>query len=642
MSFNGSMSLSSSMKSVQDLPNLPGIRRSALSSNPKLFKDYLSDTLGSESMQRSVSADFINDPEYIRSIKSSLNPYPRETPNFNDISGRYSLCSRQRDSRSNRKALPYSDISNAPAFVTNKDQICNFTAIFTEDVPENLEEPKRVRVVDIAVYVTDNSMEIREPFVHNSGLVQGKLLRRHNVQKPDGSGHYTLKDFHAGAILDIYSREYTILSCNDFTNRLLASIGVDFGQHLPTPDTTDIRLMKLRRSTPNISSNESFSSTGRPFTALSKSFYEHDKMVLRFFGYWEGKEVPKPIKYSVRIHYYLVDDTIEIISEYSRNDGRDRTPKFLRKMRILKPNNSTPIVTTSAQAESVDSSNYYHFTDLYIGAVINVVGNEILIYDADKFTRNYYEQHHFPLSERIPVQLEEAPKKYSVSPPPYNGFGSEEDSLQTCSGSLMPKAPKKDGLKAKLYAQQILRFRMKFRTPKPVDAAREFNLKVFLEDDTIQINEVPVRNSGFGAGKFLSRSRQKHKDGRRIVPGDIVLGTVLFIQSYEFIVVDADEYSLKYMEQNPEIWKESSLEHIAMKLRAREDQLRDTLVKLKDRALEDAPYDEINDLLIEAGIVLTTQESLTLMRAIDKQRKGRAKFFRIFRIISEDDMFQSW
>ena len=41
--------------------------------------------------------------------------------------------------------------------------------------------------------------------------------------------------------------------------------------------------------------------------------------------------------YRVRIHYYLADDKIEIISQYSRNDGRDRFPKFLRKTRIEKP-----------------------------------------------------------------------------------------------------------------------------------------------------------------------------------------------------------------------------------------------------------------------------------------------------------------
>ena len=157
----------------------------------------------------------------------------------------------------------------------------------------------------------------------------------------------------------------------------------------------------------------------------------------------------------------------------------------------------------------------------------------------------------------------------------------------------------------------------------------------------MQINETPVRNSGFSAGKFLARSRQHHPDGRRIVPSDITLGSVLFIQCSEFIIIEADESSLKYMEQS-DMWAESSIEAITAKLRPYEDSLRDELVSMRDRALEDIPYEEIIAHVKNAGVVLTQQEQLTLCRAMDKSGKKKAKFFRLFRIIGDVDMFASW
>lgn len=649
MSLSGSRSVSS-IKAFQELPNLPGIRRSALSSNPRIFKEYLAETMGNHStMNSSHSTGLLDDPEFTEHLKSTLTPYPSCTPSFNDVTARYSLCSRQRDRQNNIRPLPYSDIRKAPAFVTNKDQLCNFTAYFIENVPENLEEQNRLRMVDITVYVTDQTLEIREPFQNNSGLVQGKVLRRHRAPKPDGSGYYGLADFYAGVVLTIYNREYTVINCNEFTYNYLQSIGVEFGEPIEEPESTDPRQTRLRQNLSTSSllnstnSTTSFSAASRPYTALSKSFYEHDKMVLRFYGYWEGKEKPKSIKYSVRLHYYLTDNTIEIISEYTRNDGRDRVPKFLRKMRVLKPNihiqeNS---MLTASQIE-LDSNCYYHWTDIRIGTVLNIVGNDILIYDADEFTRRYYEKEDEPLEDPIYVQLEDPQIKYVVEPPPYNGFGSEEDSLQTCSGSLMPKPPKKDGLKAKLYAQKFLMYRMKFKDPSPVDADREFNLQVFLEDDTLQITEIPQRNSGFSSGKFLARSRQNHQNGQRILPGDIRLGGLLEIQSFKFLILDADEHSLKYMECNSDIWRESSLESITKKLHTKENELRDILVQMKDKALEDISYDEMKKILRDVGLDLSIQETLTLLRAMDKKKKGKVKYFRLFRILNDEDMFSSW
>lgn len=318
-----------------------------------------------------------------------------------------------------------------------------------------------------------NAIEIMEAVVPNSGLLQGKLLRKHQIPKPTGAGevvgsngYYTLHDFYAGAILSIYGKEYTVANCNTFARRfLMEELGIVFGPPKELPSLSDFR-SNLRPLT-NSTLEGSFSSTARPYTAASKSFYENDKLVLRFYGYWRSNENP-PMNYAVRVHYFLADDSIEIISEYGRNDGRDRIPKFLSKMRVLKPSVTPALTAGSCTMEPVYSSDmYYTYKDIRVGGSIRVVGNDIHITDADDFTRNYYYNHqNVSLDDPIVVELESKAKRVPVTIPPHNGFGSEEDSLQTCSGSLMPKAPKKDGLKAKLYACVILRYKVKFTKPK--------------------------------------------------------------------------------------------------------------------------------------------------------------------------------
>jgi hypothetical protein len=125
------------------------------------------------------------------------------------------------------------------------------------------------------------------------------------------------------------------------------------------------------------------------------------------------------------------------------------------------------------------------------------------------------------------------------------------------------------------------------------------------------------------------------------VPSDITLGSTLYIQSSEFLIVEADEASLKYMERS-DMWAQSNIDCISEKLREHEDGLRDELVKMKDRAMQDVPFSEIEDHLRSAGVNLTMQESITLCRALDKKGIKKAKFFKIFKILSDVDMFRSW
>lgn len=69
------------------------------------------------------------------------------------------------------------------------------------------------------------------------------------------------------------------------------------------------------------------------------------------------------------------------------------------------------------------------------------------------------------------------------------------------------------------------------------------------------IYEPPVRNAGMLCGKFLQRTRVQ-KPGtptdnpQFYTPADFYIGAKIHIFKHRFIITDADEYVLKYLEAN--------------------------------------------------------------------------------------------
>ena len=86
--------------------------------------------------------------------------------------------------------------------------------------------------------------------------------------------------------------------------------------------------------------------------------------------------------------------------------------------------------------------------------------------------------------------------------PPYNGYGSPEDSLGNVY-SLQPKPPKKDMTKLFTNDQYVLRFEARMISESKEDNIRKFIIAFFCGDDTIQIYQNADKNSGIWGGKFL-------------------------------------------------------------------------------------------------------------------------------------------
>lgn len=100
-----------------------------------------------------------------------------------------------------------------------------FYAYFREDVPGCSEEDYRIRPVVIYYYLEDDTMCIYEPVVENSGMPQGKRLKRQRIPKNEHGGYYRWTDLNLAIDLEVFGVKYHIIQCDGFTkvaNCLLA------------------------------------------------------------------------------------------------------------------------------------------------------------------------------------------------------------------------------------------------------------------------------------------------------------------------------------------------------------------------------------------------------------------------------------
>jgi len=77
--------------------------------------------------------------------------------------------------------------------------------------------------------------------------------------------------------------------------------------------------------------------------------------------------------------------------------------------------------------------------------------------------------------------------------------------------------------------------------PADQNKDRQFIVRYYLADDTIEVFEPPVRNSGILGGKFMKRTASEYK------PTDLVEGSTVILSQTQFQVDGADEYTLKFL-----------------------------------------------------------------------------------------------
>ncbi|XP_050307096.1 EF-hand domain-containing family member C2-like [Anthonomus grandis grandis] len=551
-----------------------------------------------------------------------------------------------------------------PGWIMFDKQILCFDAFFQETLQEVRGSPFQVRNVKIYYFLEDGTIQVVEPKVENSGVDQGTLISRQRIRLPApmDDNFYDMVDFNIGREVEFYARVFKIVNCDKFTRTFLNRCGISVPDPIVTPADpyTELRFHdkdSIQPKKPNRMKDE-----------LGK-FLENDRKVLHFKAYWDDQNTEYGYLHLLELRYYLADDTIEIKELQSDSGGepgflflrRGKLPKRYKELPSVGSNSNYTVLNVLGSALSnrrylVDpldcgreNIEYYGEKDLSIGAVINCYGRKLVLTECDAFTKEYYATK-YGISEFTPVEVPTKNKTTTLIAkpserelPPWNGFGTYEDSAQNCI-TVEPKAPIKDFKKFLLYDRvgldsHVLRFTAKMISKTPENCTRNFIISYNLTDDTIAVFEVAQRNSGFTTSCFAARSAVQ-LPGQKIFTSKppltytiqhMFIGATLIINGFEFVLVDADEYALRYMELNCGQFPKANIQRIMDKVR---EKLRPIY---KDFVAENIPhessvisYEKLRAKLCKImGDDFTEHEMITIARAFSascyKERYDRQK-----------------
>jgi hypothetical protein len=538
---------------------------------------------------------------------------------------------------------------SAPNKITLDRKVLRFQGFFKEGVHESPQEQERLRKCIVYYFLEDDTISVSETKQDNSGIPgQGALIKRHQVPRPDG-GSFSFEDFNIGRSVSFYGKTFYLTDCDVFTRRFLTGMGIEVPQpeEFPEDQYTETRrklnasMIPRRGKAANDEMDFGDSGAGGRRTKLTadeiagtKQFLAHDKKVLRFYCIWDDRTSLYGDVRLFTLQYFLSDDTIEVTETNPPNCGRDPFPSFIKRSRVPKTFDGKFINPSASLTFKKEAVEYFTDADLMIGVTVNVYGRSFQIYDCDEFTQMHLRSK-YSITDFTPIDVRQpGPPSVTVEPPPYNGFGDEQDSLGSWKYLVM-KAPKKDVKKYMEHANHQLKFQLRLEGGDSSNAIRVFVLTYFLADDTLSIFEPAQRNSGIIGGKFLQRSRVKKAvtdglpsaSGDYIGPQDLYVGARVIINNHPFVVYSTDERSLVFMEQNPEQFPKCNMDVITTKLRA--------MLLSKNAGLriafENADKDRSGtlDFMEFASIIetlhldLSEQEMLTLMRHYDKNSDGQ-------------------
>jgi hypothetical protein len=521
------MSLHSSAIDPKYLPNLPGFRPRPLHSNPQKISCF----------------DIVNGESYLRPQYIPQSQIPADDASVTSIGNTIVTKARKQ-------------------VLSPKNVILNYSAYFEERV-EGSSMPQ-VRSCNIYFYVENGTIKVVEKPQVNSGVSQGTLVRRTVIARPDGNP-YCEDDLRIGNVLGIYGRYYRLFDCDPATRNYMKEVyGVDEVPETQVPEDPYMKSRQALDKTRSDGENDwgkfrSKKNETKIFmeaklgngvnNAGREGFIKYGNVTLKFRCCWDDTDHLYGDVNEFTLSYYLADNTIEIVSiPTPNNNNRSR---LLKRSRLPKDFHDATGLGARPPTDA-----FFHFTDFYIGMELEVYGRRLRLVDADALTREFFADQQMPLGESIVPPPPEIVVHEREVPPP-TGFGSEEDSLRSVAGSLMPGPPPVK----KLGENKQLSFLCSLLSGGIDDVDRRFVLTYHVQDNTLKVVEPPVRNSGFVGGTFLSRRAVKKTGNLHgsvstasssaieyVTDKDLYVGCRLRILMHEFLLLDTADSTLRWME----------------------------------------------------------------------------------------------
>jgi hypothetical protein len=298
-------------------------------------------------------------------------------------------------------------------------EVLRYDAYFKESVNESPLENFRVRKCHILLYLKDGSLQVDEIRTQNSGMPQGCLIKRHRIRGKDGSV-LGLDDLSIGETVEIYSRVFHIIDCDESAKKYLLEQGRPQRAGLPFPTdkyeeerrAVEVRLgrggtdeLVDRRKQRNDMKDFVEAALGRTVNNSGREkFLKFNGKVLCFHAIWDDSASLYGEVHRYRLHYFLADDTVEVCTVKSTRYAEP--PHLLKRNKLPKDRDGV--------------EGYIEWPDLYIGAEVNVYGRRLVLVSADEFTREWYQNEGMQLQEQEEDLKKHTDEKGTRPPSPGN------------------------------------------------------------------------------------------------------------------------------------------------------------------------------------------------------------------------------
>jgi hypothetical protein len=426
---------------------------------------------------------------------------------------------------------------------------------------------------------------------------------------PPPGGWLGPSDFRLGGAVALGALRLTLADADGFTRAWYQERGAPLGPPAPVPGgdyearrAAAARPSGLTRADPESPSRFAEALAGRaPSDKRLQRFLAAHGRVLRFWAVWDDPAAPPADtrrRFKVRlcfetqqtgmnqvlktdlnrrstaalsstphppsqIHYFLEDDTVEILEPKEGNDGREFHRFVARAPLPLEGGSGSGSgngALGSGPGGAAAPAACVRPCDLHIGATLRVRGRALLIHDADAFTREWAAAE-LGLGAAALAPLDVA-RRAAPPParilPPHTGIGDEEETAANCA-RLVPRPPRHDATRALRPGAEaeVLRFGARIvaagpaRAPPPAaDRARRFVVSFFLVDATLAVHERAAPGVS-GGGKFLERgrppARPANQGGGRLGAADLFVGARVPLHGRVFELTEADEWTLSWM-----------------------------------------------------------------------------------------------
>lgn len=451
-------------------------------------------------------------------------------------------------------------------WLTYAGKVLRFYAYFNEAVSQSATETDRVRLCTLFYYLENDTIQVNEPRVENSGIVGGTLVRRSVIDNPESGEPYRIvlpaegaelsSDIFVGADIFIHGISHHIFDCDSFTRETMAALGLPQNRAEPAP--TD--KFTANRALAGAVSAKHPKAGLMDEPRVPRMLPQDDTSMLCYHCQWDDTASDYGEMHTYKLCLYLEDQTIELKETVrpppptkgarARPTGaaaaRQHFSVLLKRQRI--PKSSMTSVDKIGERSVAPADDYLCADDLLVGTTISLQGRPLRVLGCDAATQKWWQERGVDTDKLGLGSSAEAPRPTPIGGRPaksYDHLKKEEEAAAAPAVSKRDAFRKHAALSGKtLRFSACLASQLATRDQEKL----EFIINYFPGDDALTVYTHAPANSGLMGGLFLKKSQPTNPaTGAFYRPQDLGVGAIVDLPNAKLCVTKMDDFTANFL-----------------------------------------------------------------------------------------------